>query len=493
MRSSLTPFLLLSFSIFTCCSSYNVPIIQTTSGKLQGVAVSNTTNAYLGLPFAIPPIGQLRFQAPRPLVTPNIARNATSFGPACVQLPATVFLESPSGESEDCLHLNVWTSCAIPGQAAIPKKGKPVFIWIYGGAWNSGFTSMPAYNFTDFVNAHPEIIIVSLNYRLNLFGYAHSPAISGSETNAGLRDQRLAIEWIHKNIAAFGGDPNRLVLGGQSAGAGNSFLSGVILMSGDATVMSGSPPFDIPGGPNNGPDPFPILANAAGCPLEGNNSVAQLDCLKQKSTKQLVDVLREHDNQGITPYVDSRTVFSLEDYRSKGLSEKFAKVPTLIGTTNHEGDLFVWVGGQLTSINQTLSDEITVSLFTCPLSHQANYSISAGVPTYRYRYMPVFPAVSQLPLRTFHGSELPILFDNVEDGFIEAPSPTELEHTATKYMQKAWAAFISNPESGLRQFGWPLYGGSNGAKTLVELFPDNNVQNPILLENPMVFDSLCSA
>jgi carboxylesterase type B len=133
------------------------------------------------------------------------------------------------------------------------------------------------YDFKKFVDAHPEIIIVSFNYRLNLFGYPKSPAISGFETNAGLRDQRLAIEWVHKNIAAFGGDPNRLVLGGESAGSSSaagyiyaypndSLLSGVMLMSGQTILLSGPLPFEIPSGPNNDPSPFPIVADAAGCP-----------------------------------------------------------------------------------------------------------------------------------------------------------------------------------------------------------------------------------
>jgi carboxylesterase type B len=193
------------------------------------------------------------------------------------------------------------------------------------------------YNFKKFVDAHPEIIVVSFNYRLNLFGYPNTPAISGSETNAGLRDQRLAIEWIHKNIAAFGGDPNKLVLGGESAGSGSasgylythprdSLLSGVILMSGQATLMSGRLPFELPSGPSNGPNPFPLISNAAGCPFTLNDWTGQLSCLREKSTKQLIDIMLDQNIQGITPYVDNQTVFSLEEYRSRGISRKFAQV-----------------------------------------------------------------------------------------------------------------------------------------------------------------------
>jgi para-nitrobenzyl esterase len=118
------------------CSSSSVPLIKTTSGKLQGLSVSNTTNAYLGIPYAEPPVGQLRYQAPRELNTPNVTRNTTAFGPACIQLPSANLFPSPTGESEDCLTINVWT----PKNSSSGRL-KPVFIWIYGGAFGIGTSS----------------------------------------------------------------------------------------------------------------------------------------------------------------------------------------------------------------------------------------------------------------------------------------------------------------------------------------------------------------
>ena len=107
-----------------------VPVIQTTSGKLQGKAVSNITNAYLGIPYAQPPIGPRRFLAPKPLLTPSVVRNTTEFGISCIQLGSNPPDPSPAGE--DCLTINVWTSS--PSHI----KLKPVLLWIYGGGWNSG-------------------------------------------------------------------------------------------------------------------------------------------------------------------------------------------------------------------------------------------------------------------------------------------------------------------------------------------------------------------
>ena len=110
-----------------------VPVIQTTAGKIQGKALSAATNAYLNIPFAQPPIGPLRFLAPRPILTPLTQRNGTAFGNSCIQLAAPTPIYTV--ESEDCLYLNVFTS------PSASNKLRPVFVWLYGGGWNSGTAS----------------------------------------------------------------------------------------------------------------------------------------------------------------------------------------------------------------------------------------------------------------------------------------------------------------------------------------------------------------
>jgi carboxylesterase type B len=192
---------------------------------------------------------------------------------------------------------------------------------------------------THFADAHPEIIIVSFNYRLNLFGYAQSPALVKPHTNVGLRDQRLAIEWIYKNIAAFGGDPNRLILSGQSAGSASAaaylyahpddaLISGAILMSGQAKLMLGRGDGSLPGIPGNanGTETFQTIANAAGCEVEESDWGAQLDCMRAKTAQDLVQVLTDLSIQGVTPYIDNQTVFPSDVYDAKGRTGAFAKV-----------------------------------------------------------------------------------------------------------------------------------------------------------------------
>ncbi|KAG8757610.1 hypothetical protein FRC14_001857 [Serendipita sp. 396] len=426
-----------------------------------------------------------------------MVRNATKFGPACVQLLS--FTPSPTGESEDCLHLNVWSS---PARAA-PWKLKPVYVWLYGGGWNTGSTSFSVNNFTLWASAHPEIVFVSLNYRLNLFGFADTPAITSPDTNAGLRDQRAGIEWVYKNIAAFGGDPTQIVLGGGSAGSAsasgylysypyNSLIKGAILMSGQAPLQVTPIPVRIPGTPDQGFNPFPGIAEAVGCPLSGNNNathtrreyLAQLDCVRQKNTTELVDAWTRLNVIGFSPVVDNQTVFTISEYKSRGQAGRFARVPLLMGTLDNEGDIFVF-DPTTNTLNTTFSESFTLSLFRCYDSWQSSFSSSAGLPTYRYRYMAQFPTLSPPPLRAYHSSEQLVLFGGL------LPEP---ENSAKVYLQNALSAFIVDPNNGPKsQLGWPLYKGYKG-NTLVDIFKNNDVlEHPIQVENPSVFDSGCAA
>jgi carboxylesterase type B len=189
-------------------------------------------------------------------------------------------------------------------------------------------------NWTD---AHPEIVFVSINYRLNLFGFPETPAIGRKDTNAGLRDQRLAVEWVHKNIAAFGGDPNRIVLGGESAGSGivggylyayphDSLLSGAIMMSGQPQLMTLELTTPLPGILPEEPNAFQKVANLTGCALHGGDYAAQLGCIQSKSTQELIEVLKTNNILAILPQVDNKTAFSPADYKVRGQAGNFAKV-----------------------------------------------------------------------------------------------------------------------------------------------------------------------
>jgi para-nitrobenzyl esterase len=173
--------------------------------------------AFKGIPYAAPPVGDLRWQPPQPAAKWKGERDATAFGARCMQAPIyeDMVFRDP-GPSEDCLTLNVWT----PAKA---KKGSlPVMVWIYGGGFQAGGTSEPRQD-GQFL-AHRGVVIVSMNYRLGIFGFFVHPELTAESPhhasgNYGLMDQNAAIEWVQKNIAAFGGDPGNITTFGESAGS----------------------------------------------------------------------------------------------------------------------------------------------------------------------------------------------------------------------------------------------------------------------------------
>jgi para-nitrobenzyl esterase len=176
---------------------------------------------FKGIPFAAPPVGELRWKEPQPMVRWRGARKAIEFGARCMQ--ARIFEDMvfrDAGPSEDCLYLNVWT----PGISAKPKAHAklPVMVWIYGGGFQAGATSEPRQDGEHL--AHKGVVVVSMNYRLGIFGFFSHPGLTAESAhhasgNYGLMDQAAALKWVHENIPAFGGDPNNVTIFGESAGS----------------------------------------------------------------------------------------------------------------------------------------------------------------------------------------------------------------------------------------------------------------------------------
>ncbi|HEY5349853.1 MAG TPA: carboxylesterase family protein, partial [Candidatus Lustribacter sp.] len=182
--------------------------IRTTIGTVAGT--SGDVRSFKGIPFAAPPVGPLRWKAPQPVARWSGVRDATAFGPECAQ-PA------PPGTrtSEDCLTLNVWTPAATGANL-------PVMVWIYGGGFAVGGSKYPVYDGTSL--ARHGVVVVTLNYRLNVFGFLAHPALTAESPehtsgNYGLLDQVAALRWVQANAAAFGGNPHNVTIFGESAGA----------------------------------------------------------------------------------------------------------------------------------------------------------------------------------------------------------------------------------------------------------------------------------
>jgi para-nitrobenzyl esterase len=188
--------------------------VKIESGQVAGIAGSTPEiRIYKGVPFAAPPVGNLRWRAPQPVAHWDGIRNADAFGPVCMQ-------NAGGGDqkvSEDCLYLNVWTGAKSAGEK------RPVMVWIYGGGYNTGSGSQPGYDGEAL--AKKGAVVVTINYRLGVFGFFSYPELTRESdrrgaANFGLLDSISALQWVQKNIAAFGGDPKRVTIFGESAGAG---------------------------------------------------------------------------------------------------------------------------------------------------------------------------------------------------------------------------------------------------------------------------------
>jgi acetylcholinesterase len=246
------------------------------------------------------------------------------------------------------------------------------------------------------------------SYRVNIFGFPDTPALGEDEKNLGLRDQRLALEWLRDNIESFGGDPERMTLFGQSAGsisasihsfwnADDPIIQAMILQSGQPE-SSGI----------NVPAEFSRVAEVAGC---GNDDkTAELECMRSVDPLELRKSISDRTynyfgvNPGGTLTQDNVTYLGRESYVPLGLQGKFAKIPYLIGQTNNEGDGLVPFTPE-NGINKTFADSQTLVVFTCTTSISASYR-SAAVPVWRYRYMAEFASSSMFDfIRASHGSK----------------------------------------------------------------------------------------
>ena len=214
-KASIGALLMAMLPVASCFSPAQSPMIRTESGALSGVREAGL-NVYKGVPFAAPPVGELRWRPPVPAEPWKGTRNAVAFAPACMQTGVSMPGEKSPAVSEDCLYLNIWTP------ETSPHERLPVIVWIYGGGFINGSASMPLY-WGDKL-AHKGVIVVTIAYRLGPLGFLALPELTResahhSSGNYGLMDQIAALAWVQRNIAAFGGDPQCVTVAGQSSGS----------------------------------------------------------------------------------------------------------------------------------------------------------------------------------------------------------------------------------------------------------------------------------
>ena len=326
-------------------------LVTIDAGAVQGVAPSpdSPVRVYRGIPFARPPVGPLRWQPPQPVQPWQGIRDCTEFGPSCPQPPARIVPEIQGAKSEDCLYLNVWT-------AASPGDNRPVLVWIHGGGFSIGSGAQRFYDGTHF--AENGAVLVTINYRLGPFGFLAHPALSAESPqnasgNFGLLDQIAALTWVRHNIAAFGGDPDRVTIFGESAGGMSvGFLLASPLASGlfhRAILQSGVPGAGSPLRDTTGPNPSAeatgiAVARELGIPDPASDSPQTAARLRDVPAETLLETTNPRvglfgKGRRLWPVVDGHVLPRPPDHLfARGV---YNHVPVLLGSNADEGTLFL--------------------------------------------------------------------------------------------------------------------------------------------------------
>jgi para-nitrobenzyl esterase len=476
------------------------PIAKTDNGAVRGTSFAGGVE-FLGVPYAAPPVGRLRWQPPQPASDWKGVRDATAFAPSCPQ-PAGLF--TPAGAlSEDCLYLNVYT----PALDDRGSSGRPVLVWIHGG----GLTLDGARSYDPTQLAAEGTVVVTINYRLGVLGFLAHPALAsrqgGPAGNYGLMDQQAALRWVRSNIDEFGGNADNVTIAGQSAG-GLSVLAHLVSHGSrglfqKAIVQSGT--FALEQQSLADAEEFgQAVAKAAGCA----NQTAK--CLRSLPVDALVGSFPPFAIPGV---VDGKVL--TESIGTALAGGRFARVPVLNGSNQLEE--LVFVAGQNTAVSggtfvpldpagitdanylQQIKSTLGVSdkraaaiaqeyptaaypsatiAFTA-LVGDANFACtalqvdkwtSAQVPTFAYEFNDPNPPARYAPIPVAtHTSELPYLFE-LPNAPLQVPLTADQQELAAK-MRAAWAGFAASGDPSTRTVPWPSFRPGQQGLSLVSPQP----------------------
>jgi para-nitrobenzyl esterase len=486
-------------------------LVTTKGGPVQGI-VTGSTRVFYAIPFAAPPVGDLRWKPPAPAAPWTKPITASTSGPACPQDAGLTSSMFDPATSEDCLTLDVWAPLA---ESATPR---PVMLWIFGGSFVIGSAGMKDYVGQQLSEATGAIVI-TINYRLGPFGFLGLQALHDEDPSHpssgmyGIEDQRAAMAWAKDNVAAFGGDPKNVTIFGESAG-GISVCTHLLSPPSKglfqrAIIESGACASGISQTESSTYTQGQSLVKALGCDGLSTPS-ATLACMRATKTEQVIDALPTNPVNFLDGGVSWGTVvdgLNLPDDPTKLFKAgAFAHVPTLLGTNTDEGTLFFALSMPIPSDAkyQSLADglfpgkgaaivmhypsskygsataaaEVAVSDggFTCPARRVARAMAGAGVPTFRYHFAHTPTNALLGGLGAFHSSEIPFVFGHASA--LEPNTPTAAETPLSAAMQGYWGRMAADGDpngtgtgsgSGSGAVAWPKYDASTEPDLVLDL------------------------
>jgi para-nitrobenzyl esterase len=430
------------------------PRVTIDTGALEGLDTAGVM-VFRGIPYAAPPVGQLRWRPPQPTQPWRGVRAAQQLGRNCVQhQPYGDIDPFAAGVSEDCLYLNVWTKSLTPPASRAPR---PVLVWIHGGGFWAGFGGEERHNATPL--AKKGAVVVTLNYRLGAFGFLAHPALASESPhhaagNYGLLDQIAALQWVKRNIARFGGDPSRVTIFGESAGG---FSVGSLIASPlakglfqRAILESGT---GVGGGIASRAEAQSValrLADSLHVYGVGPDAAAHLRALNADTVLAASLHLGPPGSPAFFPVVDGWVLpHAVDSTLATGAANL---VPVIAGTNRDEGD--EWMGA--------------------PTRTFARFMRARGVPTYVYMFSRVGDDSANRARGAYHSAEITFVFGRPHPLQPSAGS-TPYDSTVAEAMSDYWVAFATSgdpngPPTAGKWPRWPRYNSSTDA--LLEIGPD---------------------
>ncbi|WP_234733898.1 carboxylesterase/lipase family protein [Tellurirhabdus bombi] len=491
MMKAFISFMLLVLLPFLKVEISNFEAIRVEGGLVSGgQSQDGQVRIFKGIPFAAPPVGNLRWKAPQAVKPWSGVRSCTAFGPSPMQASPAPFgpwsaeyLIPKEPISEDCLYLNVWSS------AKSAKEKQPVLVWIYGGGFTSGGSAAPIYDGE--ATARKGVLFVSINYRVGPFGFFAHPELSQESPqkpasgNYGLMDQIAALRWVQKNISAFGGDPNQVTIAGQSAGS----MSVNCLVASPLAKNLFNKAIAESGASFAKPHPTLQQAEESGLKIAQELGASSLVELRTKSAQEILQKAQGLRGPILDGYVLPESIAALF------AAEKQNKVTLLTGWNENEGLLF----GPLKNasdyrqqIEQQYGADTPQFLTFYPASTDteaadsqrkisrdmifgaqnytwANIQSDQGKPVYVYRFTRKVPATGEYaPYGAFHTAEVPYAYDNLKFVNRQLRPLERADAELARLMSAYWVNFVKtgNP-NGNELPRWPVY--STKSKQVMEL------------------------